>query len=126
MGKSTIVNSLVPGSKARTAEVSKALNSGRHTTTSAHLYHLDEETTIIDSPGLQTFGLLHMSPAELLACFGEFSPFIGLCRFDNCRHTVEPGCAVIAAVKEMKIGECRWLAYRDLLSELDAKPPSWS
>ncbi len=126
MGKSTIVNALVPGAQARTAEISSALDSGRHTTTSAQLYHLDAETSIIDSPGLQTFGLLHLSQPELVACFNEFKPFLGLCRFDDCRHTVEPGCAVITAVNENKIDRRRWSAYCELLAELDAKPPDWA
>lgn len=136
MGKSTIVNALLPDVRARTAEISEALDSGKHTTTSAQLYHLDGETSIVDSPGLQTFGLLHLTQAELVGCFPEFKPFIGHCRFDDCRHTVEPGCAVISAVTtdktgdnktdQRKVDERRWLAYCKLMTELDAKPPEWA
>jgi len=126
MGKSTIVNALIPGAQARTAEISRTLHSGKHTTTSAHLYHLDAQTEIIDSPGLQTFGLLHLSESELVSCFPEFTPFVGRCRFDDCRHTVEPGCAVIAGVKSHQIAGPRWRAYCDLMNELESKPPDWA
>ena len=126
MGKSTIVNALIPGAKARTAEISEALDSGKHTTTSAHLYHIDAETSIIDSPGLQTFGLLHVLQSELVACFPEFMPFLGHCRFDDCQHIVEPGCAIIAARDHKKIDQRRWGAYRDFMSELQSKPPDWA
>ena len=126
MGKSTIVNALIPGAKARTAEISRALDSGKHTTTSAHLYRIDAETSIIDSPGLQTFGLLHIQQSELVACFPEFMPFLGHCRFDDCRHIVEPGCAVIAARDQKEIDQRRWKAYCDFMSELQSKPPDWA
>ena len=146
MGKSTIVNALLPDVQVRTAEISEALGTGKHTTTSAQLYCLDGETSIIDSPGLQTFGLLHLTHAELVDCFPEFKPFLGRCRFDDCRHTVEPGCAVISAVNHNRpdkdgqkinrtdarrigangVDKRRWLAYRELVAELDAKPPEWA
>lgn len=126
MGKSTIVNALVPAARARTAEISQALDSGKHTTTSARLYHLDEQTSIIDSPGLQTFGLVHLSQAELVACFREFKALLGKCRFTDCQHAVEPGCAVIAAVEQGQIDHRRWDAYRSLSAELASKPPHWA
>lgn len=126
MGKSTIVNALIPDARARTAEISEALDSGKHTTTSAHLYHLDGETSVIDSPGLQTFGLLHVTPFELVACFPEFKPLVGHCRFDDCRHTVEPGCAIIAAVERKSVDQRRWDMYRELMGEFESKPPGWA
>ncbi|MGD8477906.1 MAG: ribosome small subunit-dependent GTPase A, partial [Burkholderiales bacterium] len=119
MGKSTIVNALIPGARAATAGISSALDSGKHTTTSAHLYHADDTTDIIDSPGLQTFGLLHLSQPELANCFPEFRPFLGHCRFHDCRHIVEPGCAVIAATERKEIDMRRWRSYRQLMHELD-------
>lgn len=125
MGKSTIVNALIPQARARTAEISQALDSGKHTTTSARLYHLDAESCIIDSPGLQTFGLMHLSQSELVDSFREFKRFVGRCRFDDCRHTVEPGCAVIAAVERNDIDPRRWNAYCSLTAELATKPPDW-
>lgn len=126
MGKSTIINALIPEALARTAEISQALDSGKHTTTNTQLYHLDSESSIIDSPGLQTFGLMHVSLPELVTCFREFGPFLGDCRFDNCSHTVEPDCAVIAAVEGKSIDARRWNAYRELASELKTKPPTWA
>lgn len=141
MGKSTIVNALLPDVQARTAEISEALGTGKHTTTSTRLYQLNDESSIIDSPGLQTFGLLHLTQDELIGCFPEFKPLLGHCRFDDCRHTVEPGCAVISAVgnnengantidknksDENRVDERRWSAYRKLVAELDAKPPEWA
>ena len=126
MGKSTIINALIPDALARTGEISQALDSGKHTTTSARLYRLDSVSSIIDSPGLQTFGLMHLSQTELFACFHEFAPFTGKCRFDDCSHTVEPGCALIAAVEESDIDPRRWGAYQELRSELQEKPPAWA
>ena len=126
MGKSTIVNALIPGTKARTAEISRTLHSGKHTTTSAQLYRFDSRTDIIDSPGLQSFGLLHLSQPELISCFPEFTRHRGKCRFDDCRHLVEPGCALTAAVRSGQIAERRWNVYCELVKELDSKPPDWA
>jgi ribosome biogenesis GTPase len=126
MGKSTIVNALVPDAQAQTAEFSQTLDSGKHTTSSALLYHLDADTSIIDSPGMQTFGLHHLSQTELVDCFPEFRSFLGGCRFDDCRHAVEPGCAIITAVERKEIEERRWNAYRVLTNELESTPPEWT
>jgi ribosome biogenesis GTPase len=126
MGKSTIVNALVPDANERTAEYSLKLDSGKHTTSSAHLYHLDADSSIIDSPGMQTFGLHHLSQTELVNSFPEFRPFSGRCRFDDCRHTVEPECAIVTAVQRKEIDEQRWNAYRALASELESTPPDWA
>ena len=125
MGKSTIVNALVPDAQERTAEFSLKLDSGKHTTSSARLYHLDADTSIIDSPGMQTFGLHHLSQKELVNSFPEFRSFPGRCRFDDCRHTVEPECAIVTAVQRKEIDERRWNAYRALTSELESRPPDW-
>jgi ribosome biogenesis GTPase len=126
MGKSTIVNALVPDAKARTAEFSTKLDAGKHTTTGARLYHLDPDTSIIDSPGMQTFGLHHLSQPDLVNSFPEFRSFLGRCRFDDCRHTVEPGCAIAEAVERNEIDERRWNAYRVLTKELESRPPEWA
>ena len=99
MGKSTIVNALLPTQNVRTREVSNVLDSGKHTTTAAHLYHLDNSSQLIDSPGLQEFGLHHLSVEELEHAFIEFRPYLGKCRFNNCRHMQEPDCAIIQAVE---------------------------
>jgi len=119
MGKSTLVNALLPEVNARTQEVSAVLDSGKHTTTSARLYHLDAESHLIDSPGLQEFGLNHLSTDEMEMAFIEFRPFLGKCRFNNCRHTHEPDCAILNAVKSGAISDIRLQSYQKLLAEID-------
>lgn len=117
MGKSTIINALSPAAAVRVAEVSAALDSGRHTTTHARLYHLDSDTDIIDSPGLQVFGLHHIDQTELAEAFVEFRPWLGQCRFRDCRHVSEPDCAIAAACAMGRINERRLESYRALLGE---------
>lgn len=117
MGKSTIINALLPHESVRTQEVSEVLDSGKHTTTAAHLYHLDEESQLIDSPGLQEFGLHHLSGDELELAFVEFRPFLGKCRFNNCKHLQEPDCAVTAAVTDGAIMLERYASYKMLRLE---------
>jgi ribosome biogenesis GTPase / thiamine phosphate phosphatase len=118
MGKSTIVNSLLPDSSVRTQEVSTVLDSGKHTTTAAHLYHLDDDSHLIDSPGLQEFGLHHLNIEDLEKAFIEFRPYLGKCRFNNCKHLKEPDCAVITAVASGHIHPQRLAYYQELLSEI--------
>ena len=98
MGKSTLTNALVPGAAAPTRELSTALDSGKHTTTYARLYKLPNGGTLIDSPGLQEFGLKHLTPQEIEYGFAEFRPFLGQCRFRDCQHDAEPGCAIKQAM----------------------------
>jgi ribosome biogenesis GTPase len=119
MGKSTIVNALLPESMVRTQEISDVLDSGKHTTTAAHLYHLDSESDLIDSPGLQEFGLNHLSLEQLEYAFIEFRPYLGKCRFNNCKHIHEPDCAVMNAVKAGKVSATRLAAYQELSQEID-------
>jgi ribosome biogenesis GTPase len=121
MGKSTIINGLVPDASARVAEISKALGTGRHTTTHAELYHLDPASHIIDSPGLQEFGLNHLSAADAANAFVEFRPFLGSCRFRDCLHVSEPGCAIGGAAAQGAISERRLASYRRLAAELTRK-----
>jgi ribosome biogenesis GTPase len=120
MGKSTIVNGLVPDAKARVGDVSIALDSGRHTTTHSQLYRLDADTALIDSPGLQEFGIAHLTLRELAEAYLEFRPFLGHCRFSDCRHCGEPGCAIDAAKQAGAITEGRLEIYRRLARELQA------
>jgi ribosome biogenesis GTPase len=94
MGKSTLLNALVPEAKAATQLISLALDSGRHTTTATRAYPLPEGGWLIDSPGVQSFGLTYLDPADLVAFFPEFSPLQGHCRFPDCRHRLEPDCAL--------------------------------
>jgi ribosome biogenesis GTPase len=118
MGKSTIINALLPNESVRTQEVSHVLDSGKHTTTAAHLYHLDANSQLIDSPGLQEFGLHHLSTDELEHAFIEFRPFLGKCRFNNCKHLQEPDCAITAAMSANKITPERLAIYKMLRTEI--------
>ena len=118
MGKSTLTNALIPEAKAPTREISEWLDSGKHTTTHATLYHLDSESTLIDSPGLQEFGLGHLSAGEIEHAFLELRPLLGQCRFRNCRHDREPDCAVRAAVEAGHMNSRRYAAFRTLCAEI--------
>lgn len=118
MGKSTMINALLPNESVRTQEVSTVLDSGKHTTTAAHLYHLDTESILIDSPGLQEFGLHHLSTDELEHAFIEFRPFLGKCRFNNCKHLQEPDCAVTEASAAGNISPERLAIYKMLRTEI--------
>lgn len=126
MGKSTIVKALVPDASVAIGDISQALDSGKHTTTSAKLYRLDPASAIIDSPGMQTFGLHHLTQADLVQAFPEFRPRSGACRFNDCRHTVEPGCAIVSGVQAGEIDSARWEAYCALSRELANRPPEWA
>ena len=121
MGKSTIINGLVPHAAARVAEISLALGTGRHTTTHAELYRLDSESAIIDSPGLQEFGLHHLTLEDAAHAFVEFRQWLGQCRFRNCRHMTEPDCAVLGAASRGEIAQRRIDAYQRLAEELSRK-----
>jgi ribosome biogenesis GTPase len=115
MGKSSIINGLLPEAAVVTAEISEALDSGRHTTTNARLYHLDATSHLIDSPGMQEFGLHQFKPEQIDHAFIEFRPYLGKCKFSNCRHLSEPGCAVQQAADEGKISLRRLNAYRGMV-----------
>lgn len=112
MGKSTIINALLPDAQVATREISAFLASGRHTTTQARLHRLDADSTLIDCPGLQEFGLHHLSQQDIESGFIEFRGFLGQCRFQNCRHLSEPGCALERAVAEGAIHPRRLDMFR--------------
>jgi len=99
MGKSTLINALLPDAQASTREISAVLDSGKHTTTHARLYELDKTSSLIDCPGVQAFGLHHLSFGEIEQGFVEFAKYLGQCRFHDCHHLHEPGCALRNAVK---------------------------
>lgn len=117
MGKSTLVNALVPGALAATREISAALHSGKHTTTFTRRYALADGGSLLDSPGFQEFGLHHLSEGELERAFAEFRPLLGKCRFYNCRHLHEPGCALLEAVADGRIAPARHALYAQLVHE---------
>lgn len=114
MGKSTLINSLLPDAQAATREISTVLNSGKHTTTHARLYHLNSNSHLIDCPGVQMFGLHHLSFGEIEQGFIEFAPYLGKCRFHDCHHTHEPNCALQLAVAEGKIDARRFKVFQDI------------
>jgi ribosome biogenesis GTPase len=123
MGKSTLINALVPGAEARTTRVSDALRAGRHTTTATTLYSLPSlgrDSWIVDSPGMKVFGLAHVDPAELASAFVEMRPFLGQCRFRDCRHDAEPDCAITAAVADGKISAHRLRLLHELTREAES------
>jgi len=117
MGKSTLVNLLVPDAEAATREISAALNSGRHTTTFTRLYPLPEGGALIDSPGFQEFGLYHLTEGRLERAFPEFRPLLAHCRFYNCHHLHEPGCAILEAVAEGRVAQTRHALYAQIVHE---------
>lgn len=117
MGKSSLINLLVPDAEIATREISAALDTGKHTTTFTRLYAIDEETSVIDSPGFQEFGLYHLSEGMLERAFVEFAPHLGKCKFYNCHHLNEPACAVLDAVKAGEIAQIRHDLYRQLVHE---------
>jgi ribosome biogenesis GTPase / thiamine phosphate phosphatase len=145
-GKSTLINLLAPGARVLTNEISQALNSGKHTTTSTTLYWVGDasasasapataahaaptaiaRTALIDSPGFQEFGLHHIEPTGLASLMPDISAHLGNCKFYNCTHLHEPGCGVIAAVKSAPEADdiCarRYRLYGELFAELSAPP----
>lgn len=120
MGKSTILNALVPEANAHTQAHSAALGTGRHTTTSTKLYHIPNHSgKIIDSPGFQAFGLAHLEAADIIRGFVEFHEPLQNCKFYNCSHRHEPGCGVVAALDQGLIHPDRYQLYLRLLAELE-------
>ncbi len=123
-GKSTLINRLIPGAAAQTGEISQALNSGKHTTTTTTWYWLDEAraSALIDSPGFQEFGLHHIDPMQLAAYMPDIRPHVAECRFYNCTHLHEPGCGVTAQVQSSAgadgISASRYRIYSELFAEL--------
>lgn len=117
MGKSTLINLLVPQANARTQEYSLRLNAGRQTTTASRLFALDGGGALIDTPGFQAFGVAHLSRAELAAALPEFAPHLGKCRFNDCRHLQEPDCAVLAALARGEVDAARHAFYAELAAQ---------
>src|SRR5258708_23429958 len=120
MGKSTLVNALLPAAGIRVREVSAALATGRHTTTATTLYPLPELSTdswIVDSPGMKAFGLAHLDPDAIAEAFVELRPLLGHCRFRDCQHDAEPGCAITAAVDAGRVAPHRVALLRAMVRE---------
>ncbi|OGB24153.1 MAG: ribosome small subunit-dependent GTPase A [Burkholderiales bacterium RIFCSPLOWO2_02_FULL_57_36] len=121
MGKSSLINLLVPDADIAVREISAALDTGKHTTTFTRLYKIDADTAIIDSPGFQEFGLYQLTEGMLERAFPEFAPYLGQCKFYNCHHLIEPDCAVLSAIKTGEIASMRHALYQQLLHESSQK-----
>ena len=119
VGKSTPINRLLPGTNLRTAEISDAHNTGMHTTTFSEMLPLPNGGYIIDTPGIKGFGTFDMEPEELTGYFKEIFHFSSQCRFSNCTHTHEPGCAVREAVENHYIAQSRYQSYLSMLTDKD-------
>ena len=119
-GKSTLVNLMVADASAQVGEISQALGTGRHTTTSTRWYWLDDDrsSALVDSPGFQEFGVRQIAPERLAALMPDLGRHAGECRFYNCSHLHEPGCGVLAALERGEIAESRYRIYREILAEL--------
>lgn len=119
VGKSTLINQILPGANLRTAEISDAHDTGMHTTTFSEMLEIPGGGYIIDTPGIKGFGTFDMEPGELTSYFREIFNFSKDCRFNNCTHTHEPGCAVLKAVEEHYISASRYQSYLSMLEDKD-------
>ena len=119
VGKSTLINRLVPGVNLRTAEISDAHNAGQHTTTFSEMIPLESGGWVVDTPGIKGFGTFDMEPEELTSYFKEIFRFSQDCRFSNCTHTHEPGCAVLKALEDHYISQSRYQSYLSMLEDKD-------
>lgn len=117
VGKSSLLNIIVPGAQLRTAEISDAHNTGMHTTTFSEMLRLEDGGWVIDTPGIKGFGTFNMEPEEICGYFKEIFKFSKDCRFNNCTHTHEPGCAVRKAVEDHYIAESRYASYLSMLED---------
>lgn len=124
-GKSSLLNAVQPGLRLRTGEISPKLRRGRNTTVSAVMLPLENGGYLVDTPGFSEVGLWGIVPRELASCFPEMRPFIGQCRYGDCRHMTEPGCRIVEAVDSGEILPDRLESYRVLLAELESAPAEW-
>lgn len=119
VGKSSLVNALLPAAELRVGSLSESSSKGTHTTTTAQLFHLPSGGSLIDSPGIREFGLWHMSREQVEQGFREFRPLLGACKFRDCQHTQEPGCAILAALATGQISQRRMDSYRHIIASLE-------
>lgn len=119
VGKSTLINAIIPHADQRTAEISNAHGTGMHTTTFSEMIELAEGGYLIDTPGIKGFGTFDIEPEELTSYFKEIFEFSKNCKFNNCTHTHEPGCAVLQAVENHYISVSRYQSYLNMLEDKD-------
>jgi ribosome biogenesis GTPase / thiamine phosphate phosphatase len=125
VGKSSLMNALYPGLNLRVGEISESVNKGRHTTVGALLHPLPDGGFVADTPGLREIGMWGLDPSDLADCFPEFRPLTALCRFADCTHTVEPGCAVLEAITAGDVSARRHESYVKLREELQEAARLW-
>lgn len=125
VGKSSLMNALYPGLKLRVGEISESVNKGRHTTVGALLHPLPDGGFVVDTPGLREIGMWGLDPADLADCFPEFRSLTPRCRFADCTHTVEPGCAVLEAITRREVSAVRHESYVKLREELQEAAGLW-
>lgn len=119
VGKSSLINALLPGVDIKVGELSKVHATGTHTTTTARLFHFPDGGDLVDSPGIREFGLWHMDRDEVLQGFVEFRPFLGHCKFRDCQHQTEPGCQLLAAVERDEISPQRLASFKSIAHSLE-------
>jgi ribosome biogenesis GTPase / thiamine phosphate phosphatase len=125
VGKSSLLNAVQPGLQLRTGAVSARVRRGRHTTVAAVMLPLERGGYLVDTPGFSEVGVWDIDPASLDQCFADFKPFLGECRYGDCRHRSEPGCRIRQAVEQGAIAQDRWESYGALLTELESAPRDW-
>lgn len=118
VGKSSLINALLPGIDLKVGDLSEQTKKGRHTTTTARLFHFPDGGDLIDSPGIREFGLWHIELDDVISGFRELKPLAGLCKFRDCNHEKEPGCALKSAVEDGTISEQRWKSYKYILCSI--------
>ncbi len=126
VGKSSLMNSMYPGLDLRVGEISESVNKGRHTTVGALLHPLPDSGYVVDTPGLREVGMWGLASEHVDECFREFRPHIPHCKFGNCTHRVEPGCAVRQAVAEGSISAERYDSYLRLREEIEKSERKWA
>ena len=119
VGKSTLLNAIIPGLQQKTGEVSTFANKGTHTTTFAEMFEIDERSKLVDTPGIKELGLVDMEASEISHYFPEMRAYLSDCKFNNCLHINEPGCKVIEALQAGKINESRYYSYLSILEDYD-------
>jgi ribosome biogenesis GTPase len=118
VGKSTLINALIPKSNQKVSEISKSYNKGKHTTTFAQMFVGDNGCRIIDTPGIKDFGTINMEPNQVSHYFPEMSKLLHGCKFSNCLHTEEPECKILEALEQEKISVTRYVNYLGILEEI--------
>ena len=119
VGKTSLLNMLLPEVSATTGEISEGSGLGKHTTTTARLYHFSDGGDLIDSPGIREFSLWHLEPERIASGFIEFRDYLGGCRFRDCKHQSDPGCAIVEAVENKKIDSARFKSFSRILETMD-------